>query len=335
MADDTTLMPFHVDAAPSSNPGVLHFIPGNLCLFEPSKSLMQSPATNTLLWIGGMFDTLLSVSYPLAISQSLGPDWSLMTASLSSAGNSWGVSSIAQDAEDMDDLVEFIKTMRPKGKVVLMGHSTGCQDCMEYIVGANSLTRLRVNGVILQAPVSDREAMVEDLPEAVVDEANQLALKMCREGHGKDSMPNSVTDPVFGSIAVTANRWVDVASPGPHHTGADDYFSSDLSDERLEKTFGKLRADTPLLILHGEKDEAVPSHIDKLALLERWTKVVKRHGGAVDETNSGVVEGASHNLNGNPCVVVQDLVKRVVAYIMRLDKGDFDGLDDKIVVSRR
>ena len=238
---------------------------------------------------------------------------------------SWGVSSIARDAEDMAKIIAYLKEQRPGGKVVIMGHSTGCQDCMEYVVGKNAEKRPPVDGIILQAAVSDREAMHSDLPQAVMQESDQLALKMCREGHDKDAMPNRLTKPLFGRIAITARRWVDIASPGPNHDGADDYFTSDLPDERLEKTFGKLPASSPLLVLHGGSDQSVPQHVDKRRLLQRWLHVVETHGGSVDGVNSGVIEGASHNLNGQSDDIVQDLVRRVSAFVARLENGDLGG----------
>jgi alpha-beta hydrolase superfamily lysophospholipase len=303
--------------------GTLHYIPPNLSAFEPLKPLVRSTDINTLIWIGGMFDTPLSVSYPLTIAQALPMTWSLVTASLSSAGKSWGVGSIAKDAEDIAKIVAYFKERRPGGKIVIMGHSTGCQDCMEYVVGAKADQRPPVDGVILQAPVSDREALEAQLPKAFMQEANQLALKMCREGHDKDAMPHRLSGPAFGRMAITARRWVDVASPAPDHSGADDYFSSDLPDERLKKTFGKLPPSTPLLILYGGSDDSVPESVDKDALVSRWIKTVEEGGGKVDRLNGSIVPEATHNLNGCPEPVVRDLVKRVEGYIERLDNGEF------------
>jgi len=309
-----------------AHPGTLHFIPPNLSAFEPTKRLVRSANIHTLLWVGGLFDTFLSVAYPLSIAQSLGPTWSLMTASLGSAGKSWGVSSIARDAVEIAKIVTYIRQLRPGGKVVIMGHSTGCQDCMEYVVGAKAELRAAVDGVILQAPVSDRQAIESHLPKAVLEEANQLALKMCRERHEKDAMPHRLMAPVFGgagNIAITARRWVDIASPGPNHDGADDYFSSDLSDERFMKSFGRLPPRSPLLILYGGCDESVPASVDKEALVSRWTRMVQESGGNVDTINGGIIPQASHNLNGQPQAVVQDLVRRVLGFVARLDNGDF------------
>lgn len=269
-----------------------------------------------------MFDTPLSVSYPIALSQTLGPTWSVVTASLGSAGMGWGVSSIARDAEEMAKIVSYLKEQRPGGKIAIMGHSTGCQDCMEYLVGKNAERRPPVDGIILQAPVSDREAIGKSLPEAHVHEANQLALKMCREGKEKDALPNRLTKPLFGRIGITARRWVDIASPGPYHDGADDYFSSDLSDERLQNTFGKLPTSSPLLILYSGDDDGVPGSVDKRRLVQKWMHITETYGGSVDGVNGGVIEGASHNLNNQPDEIVGDLVRRVHGFTTRLDKGE-------------
>ncbi|KAM3415020.1 hypothetical protein BST61_g10157 [Cercospora zeina] len=307
--------------AASTTPGRLHYVPPNLSAFEPSKPLASSaPSINTLLWVGGMFDTAASVAYPFVLAQALGPDWSLLAATLSSAGHSWGTSSISRDADDMARIVSYVKQRRPQGRVVIMGHSTGCQDCMEYVVGTGADERPQVDGVILQAPVSDREALELELPQTFKHEADQLALRMCREGREKEAMPYRLTKSVYGRLSITARRWVDVSSPAPNHDGADDYFSSDLPDERLTGTFGRLPSTTPLLIAYSGNDESVPETVDKPKLVQKWTDMVRAGGGTVDP-GSGVVKGASHNYNGDPEEVVHDLITRVVGFMSRLDTG--------------
>lgn len=188
---------------------------------------------------------------------------------------------------------------------------------MEYILGKGNEKRPGVDGIILQAPVSDREALEQELPAAFKQEADRLAIQMCKERKEKEYIPNRLTRPVFGRLAVTARRWLDVSSPGPDHSGADDYFSSDHGMERLQKTFGKLTNKTPVLILYSGSEENIPESVDKEKLVETWVGVVKDAGGVVDE-GSGLIPGASHNLNGNPDEVVQDLVKRVVAFTGRV-----------------
>lgn len=194
---------------------------------------------------------------------------------------------------------------------------------MQYLTGAGADQRPHVDGAVLQAPVSDREAIEAELPKAFVQEANQLALKLCREKKDKDIIPNKFTSPLFGRVAVSARRWVDIASPGPDHRGADDFFSSDFEADRLKESFGKLPAKTPVMILYSGSEENVPSSLDKEALVKKWTGVAKDAGASIDDTNGGIVPGANHNLNGNPDSVVQDLVRRVLGFVGRLEKNEF------------
>jgi alpha-beta hydrolase superfamily lysophospholipase len=310
-------------ASPNSHPGDLHLVAPNVSAFEPLKPTSYQN-TNTLIWIGGLSDSYSSVAYPYTLAQSLGATWSLVIAALSSTGNSWGTSSIVRDAEEIAKIVAYMKERRPNGKVIIMGHSTGCQDCMQYLTGAGADKRPHVDGAVLQAPVSDREAIEAELPKEFVHEANQLALKLCREKKDKEVMPNRLTSPLFGRTAVTARRWVDIASPGPDHRGADDFFSSDFDADRLKESFGKLPANTPVLILFSGSEENVSPSLDKEALVRKWTDVAKEAGANIDDRNGGVVLGASHNLNGNPDSVVQDLVHRVLGFIRRLDKNEFN-----------
>lgn len=309
-------------AFPNSHPGVLHTIAHNISAFEPSKSLTSTQNTNTLIFVGGLSDTYSSVAYPYALAHALGPTWSLVIAALSSTGSSWGTSSIARDAEEIAKIVNFIRERRPDGKIVVQGHSTGCQDCVQYLTGAGADKRPHIDGAVLQAPVSDREAMENELPKALLQEANQLALEMCREKKDTDVMPFRFTSKLFGRTAVSARRWVDIASPGPDHRGADDFFSSDFDEERVKESFGKLPARTPVLILFSGSEENVPESLDKEGLVKKWTKVAKNAGAVIDERNGGVVPGASHNLNGNPDEVVQDLLRRVLGFIGRLEQGE-------------
>jgi pimeloyl-ACP methyl ester carboxylesterase len=190
---------------------------------------------------------------------------------------------------------------------VLMGHSTGCQDCLHYFASPDTQgDRAKVDGVVLQASVSDREAIAMDMPTSDLENANTTAKEWCKEGKGENILPLTLTASNFGNNPVTARRWVSLACKG----GEDDYFSSDLSDEQLQQTFGKV--DKPLLILYGEEDEYVPKYVDRKALVQRWIGFVK---GEVDEQSKTLLGGASHNLNGDEEEVVDELVKRVGRFL--------------------
>lgn len=194
---------------------------------------------------------------------------------------------------------------------------------MQYLTGAGADKRPHIDGAVLQAPVSDREAIEQALPTAMVHEANQLALKLCREKKDMDIMPNRLTGSLFGRTAVSARRWVDIASPAPDHRGADDFFSSDFDQERIKESFGRLPSRTAVMLLFSGSEENVSEKLDKEALVKKWTGVATGAGATIDEKNGGIVPGASHNLNGNPDNVVQDLIRRVLGFVERLDKGEF------------
>lgn len=183
---------------------------------------------------------------------------------------------------------------------------------MEYLVGPGHEARSPIDGGVLQAPASDREAMVLAMDPEVYKESNRVAQMMVDAGDGEEVLPSKAQKSFFPA-PVCARRWLSLTSP--NHDGDDDYFSSDLTDEQLMKTFGRLPARAPLCILFSGSDEYMPKTLDMAALVQKWIGVVKKGNGNADEENSGVVLGASHNLAGNPEEVVSDLVQRVLGFL--------------------
>lgn len=279
--------------------------------FEHIPNESREPAQNILIFIGGLFDGLLTVPYPSDISDALPAGWTLAQVLLSSSYSGWGTASLEQDARQLSRCVEYFRTIK-SGKIVLMGHSTGCQDVMEYLTGPGHEERAPIDGGIIQAPASDREAMEMLLDPKILKESCLVAQAMVASGNGEEIMPSRETAGFFPA-PVCARRWLSLASP--NHDGDDDYFSSDLTDEQLMKTFGSLPAHSPLCILYSGSDEYVPASIDKNQLVQRWISIAKRGKGTVDEQNSGVMDGASHNLDGNAPEVVNGLVKRVLGFL--------------------
>lgn len=284
----------------------------------PAISQSLAPANRVSLCPG-----ILNVRYPTAIAASLPSRWTLAEVLLSSSYKGWATGSLKRDARELGDCVRYFKTLRPGAKVVLMGHSTGCQDIMEYLVGAGKEGREGIDGAILQAGVSDREAWdamcaKDEGMRMKLKDVVETAVKLIGEGKEREMLPregNPVVD-VLGA-QVTAYRAHSLLAVG----GDDDYFSSDLPDETLAKTFGGIPKSTPIMFLWGAEDPYVPPSVDKEALLRRWTEAIRTGGGVVDDRNGGVVRGAHHNLNDDPEDVVQDLVARVVRFVQGLESG--------------
>ncbi|OCK81337.1 putative UPF0613 protein PB24D3.06c [Lepidopterella palustris CBS 459.81] len=309
-----------------AHPGVLHTYGRKLVAFEHTPSTTTLPddgRINTLLWIGGLGDGLLTVRYPSTLASRLDPEWRLAEVLLSSSYKGWGTGSLKRDATELALCVSYFKQLRPKTKIVLMGHSTGCQDIMHYLVGegeASSGGRPTIQGAILQAGISDREALVHHLSPAEYDEGVRFAREMVENGRGRDILPNSTAFALFGA-PVTATRWLSLASPDKK--GEDDYFSSDLDISQLTTTFGSIKKETPFMFLFSEADQHVPDSVDKMALVTKWTDVIRGNGGVVDSRNGGVVPGASHNLEGDRPEVVTDLIERVKRFLARVESSGF------------
>ena len=83
-------------------PGVLHQYTSKLVAFEHTSVTHNTNVyPNTLIWIGGLGDGLLTVKYPKAIAQSLSPEWSIVEVLLSSSYRGFGYTSLAKDAKEL------------------------------------------------------------------------------------------------------------------------------------------------------------------------------------------------------------------------------------------
>ncbi|KAH9204310.1 putative UPF0613 protein PB24D3.06c [Leptodontidium sp. 2 PMI_412] len=278
--------------------GLVHQYTARLTAFEHTPTTPLSPPQNILLFIGGLFDGLLTVH-------------------LSSSYTGWGTSNLQKDAAELSKCVTYFRGIKT-GKIVLMGHSTGCQDIIEYLTGSGHASRAKIDGGILQGPVSDRQAIEIGLDPALYAGSCETAKAMIQDGDGDEILPSKTMKSFFGPAPVSAKRWLSLASP--NHDGDDDFFSSDLSDERLMKTFGALPKGTPLCVLHSGGDEYVDPKLDKEKLIQRWIEISKKGEGKVDEVHSGVLEGAKHNLKGASEEVLGGLVKRVLGFLESLDE---------------
>lgn len=285
-----------------------------LTAFEYTPNPSSDPQ-NLLIFVNGLFGGLATVSYPATISNSLPPTWTLAEVVLSSSYLGWGISSLSKDADELAQCVSFFRGIK-SGRIVLMGHSTGCQDVMEYLTGPGRETRPPINGGIIQAPVSDREAIEMVLGPENLSRICSIAQAMLDSGDGEEILSTKTRPNFLAPAPVTARRWLSLTSPG--HDGDDDYFSSDLGDEQLLKSFGALPEYSPLCMLMSGSDQFVPKGIDKEALLRRWIEIVKCGKGKVHEEHSGVIEGATHDLADNSEEVIGELVTRVLGFLENL-----------------
>lgn len=277
-----------------------------------------------------------------------GSEWSVFCLRLSSSNTGFGMSSVDEDANEMSQGVEYVRKYKAaqhpdkkSGLVVIMGHSTGSQDVLHYLYtgalspGSSGKSRAKVDGVILQAPDSDRQVLhIEtangsDAQKAAYRELIDIAKKGTTVDGYDVILPYHKTNKhgLLPNVPFSSKRFLSLASPdSPEHPLEDDLFSSDFTDERLMQTFGAAaKHGIPMLILESGSDEFVPSSIDKKQLLTRWECIVNKASPGdtnVWDSESGIIPGASHSLNGDDQVEPRKvIVKKVTSFLRRLEKS--------------
>ncbi|CAL5413297.1 unnamed protein product [Camellia sinensis] len=270
-----------------------------------------------VIFIGGLTDGFLATEYlePLAIALDK-EKWSLVQFLLSSSYSGYGISSLKQrrkdpkptivhkdvlmktcllkvDAIELDQLINYLINKEDSEGVVLLGHSTGCQDIV-YYMRTNAACSRAVRAAIFQAPVSDREYLAT-LPEtaAMID----LASTMISEGRASELMPREANP----DAPITASRYHSLCA----YNGDDDMFSSDLSDDQLRMRLGHM-SNTPCQVLFSMADEYVPEYVDKKALVDRLCKAM---GGA----EKVEIEWGTHSLSNR----VEEAVQAIIDFVKR------------------
>lgn len=294
--------------------GVLHPYADGLTAFEYRSCLPSSQ--NLLILIGGLFDGLGTIPYTESISDALPSTWSLAQPILTSSYKGWGMTCLQQDVNELSKCVAYFRSLK-KGKIVLLGSSTGCQDVMEYLTGSGSETRAPIDGAIIQAPVSDREAITMHLDPQIYTQSCLAAQSRMDAGRGEEVLSLHPDITRFFPCPISARRWLSLASP--NKDGDDDYFSSDLTRQQLTSTFGMLPARTPLCVLISGADEYIPKNVDKILQLKRWITVIQNGEGKIDLQNSGILDGATHNLENNTPEIVGNFVARVMSFLSNLE----------------
>lgn len=247
-----------------------------------------------VIFIGGLTDGLLATEYlePLSIAL-VNEKWSLVQPLLTSSYIGYGTSSLEQDALELDQLIGYLINKENSEGVVLLGHSTGCQDIVHYM-RSNLAYSIAVRGAILQAPVSDREYRAT-LPETA--EMIDLALNMIHEGRAMELMPMKANP----DAPITAYRFHSLCA----YMGDDDMFSSDLSEDQLRMRLGHM-SNTPCQVIFSMADEYVPDYVDKKALVGRLCR-------ALGDAEKVEIEWGNHSLANR----VQEAVAAILDFVRR------------------
>ncbi|SFF14591.1 alpha/beta hydrolase [Thermoflexibacter ruber] len=190
-----------------------------------------------------------------------------------SEGKAGDVDYINQYADDLADIINIVRKQKPKGKIIIAGHSMGGGITLNYAMMNN---KVKVDGYILFAPLLGHNSPAIPTPTGKVYQEEPfmklhimriIGLKMLNDisNHSQDSLPvmflNLPESDPLRSYSYRANQ-----SMAP-----DDYKR------------GLQSVNVPALVLVGNKDEAFYAPAIEKAVLEN------------SKADVIVIEGASHN----------------------------------------
>lgn len=310
-----------------SLPGTLHRFYDKLVAFEHAPS--SGPySSKIILFVGGLGDGISTVAYlKQLVPKVLEQGWGFVEMLTSSSWDGWGNGSLTRDGDEIAAAVQYLREKCNKTTIVLCGHSTGCQDLMYYTTqsypGARHpdiASRPRIDGLILQAGVSDREAFLyatdaDTWKKALADGKEVLAKDLELFETEKKLNPNAVPkytmmpakdSHLFFAAPVNSYRWVSMIDV----RGDDDYFSSDLDASDFAKTFGKITV--PLLVLYSGCDEFVPEFVDKERLMKQFEDATDKKYWS---PHSHVIAKAGHFFRDSPQEAYNDLLESVSSFL--------------------
>lgn len=223
--------------------------------------------SNALILVPGLTDGFMSLNYTEYLSEKLiDINFSLVQVNLSSSFYQFGISSLQNDCIELTHLVKYIKTEYNFQKIVLLGSSTGTQDALWF--AKHSEANKLIDGFILQAPISDRDSMV-DIGNAprLLAEARKL-----REAENLDALLSEK----FEGAPITAYRYLSLAE----RLGDDDMFSVDLAVEELKSIIPKVRV--PIALCYSAEDEFVPDKDGLEEMAKRLSSILEESSPKVD-----------------------------------------------------
>ena len=307
----------HVSAALSATGGMETACQGEVFLydemlgyagFEARAAQGVLEGSKAVVCIGGLTDGLLSLRYLPALAAELQQvGWRTFQPVLQSSYRGWGFASLDDDVLGIDKFLSFLRSKRGITEVVLLGSSTGCQDAVHYLK-VGKLTDI-VHGIVLQAPVSDREALSVETSGNQVEalcEFAKTASKMIAEGRGEEALPRAACQLFGPPDVITAYRFDSLT----RRLADDDMFSSDLSEDEMKQKLGHVH--TPALLIASADDEYVPKTVDVSMLCHRMADAMA--AGVARTAECLVLQQGGHGVRGQDAQArFVDAVARFVA----------------------
>ena len=239
---------------------------GNLWRWNDDSGLVafasgDMHSRNKIICIGGLTDGLLACPYtPLITERFCSKGWGVVQPLFSSSYSGYGTGSLERDSIQISEFILHLREKWSCERVVIVGHSTGCQNAVHFAQYGNPNAVAMLVGIALQAPVSDQESaqqepgMVEFLAWAKSQSQStaEVDMLMPLEAH---------------YTPITVRRFLSLFD----RFGDDDFFSSYFSPQQFAERLGHLAALPHLkavLVAYSMSDQYVPKAIDKNRLVD-------------------------------------------------------------------
>lgn len=179
----------------------------------------------------------------------------------------------AESRDDIAGAVAFAKS-RGASRIVLIGHSTGCQKAAFYLAGKPDIA---VKGAVLLAPLSDYAGILKEMPAA----RYKRVLATVRARAKKD--PHALLAPSLSPTPIDAQRWLSLYTP----ESAEEIFT--YASARAPKTLRKTRV--PLLAIFAAKDQYADRPARELAA---WFRSAR----PAQPIQARIIEAPDHSFTG-------------------------------------
>lgn len=278
-------------------------MPGTLIRYgskQAHTAFVSGGHSRHVVLAGGLGDGLMLADFvPVLAKQLDAISWSLVQPLLSSSLSGWGIGSLDEDALELSMLARCLHVELGSQDFVLCGHSTGCQDAVRYmnrseccdqdVIDPMLCNYPRPIGVILQAPVSDHDWLVQ---QADTEQRLRLCSEMLQKGQGEDIAFRD------DGVPMTARRFHSLAGSD----GDDNMFSTSFDRDQLKEVLGVVTV-TPTLWLFSGDDEFVSSDTDKESYRRLYEEVLDH-----PSSRCKIIEGASHSLTGCEDIAVNIMI---------------------------
>lgn len=201
---------------------------------------------------------------------------------------------IIRDSIELDKLIDYLIYNYHATDIYLLGHSTGCQDIIKYLKTGDNTGIIR--GCFLQGPVSDRESGMF-LEKEKINYYVPIAKELIENNKSDELMPRNAE-----YIPITAYRYYSLYGVN----GDDDYFSSDLSDEKFIELYQHIKV--PIIFIESENDQFIPPSVNKLQHIQRMASFIPMNLGKYL-----LIPNTDHGVTNN----YEILINYIVDYIKR------------------